>query len=85
MPTGNALRAALVARAKELLGESAYAERMGVSPRATRYWATDDPRRPVKDGVLRDTLRVLIEHRQQTGDLIKGVRSVLDEKEASRG
>jgi hypothetical protein len=79
LPTGLALRGALVARAKELLGESVYAERMGVSARATRYWTSGQ--RDVSDGVLRDTLRAMIEHRQATGDLIKGIRALLEEGE----
>lgn len=82
LPEGDiAMRAALVRRAMDLLGAGAYAEAMGVADRTARAWAAEggDPNRPVSDRILRDTIRVMVAHRQSVGALISGVRASLGE------
>lgn len=70
------LRAAFVDDAMQLLGPEAYARNMGVSHRSARYWATGE--RNVKDRVLRETMQLLVAHRQRTSDLIRTIRAHLD-------
>ncbi|HEY0149892.1 MAG TPA: hypothetical protein VGB70_12925 [Allosphingosinicella sp.] len=83
LPENNlAMRSALVKRAMHLVGAQVYAERMGVSDRTARYWATEggDRNRPVTDRILRDTLKLLVEHRQHVGRLGQGIRAALGEQ-----
>lgn len=77
LPQGEiAMRAALVRRAMDLLGGGAYARGMNVAERTARAWAVEggDPRRPVSDRILAETIALLIGHRQHVGALVSGMR-----------
>lgn len=83
LPTNDlAMRSALVRRAMDLLGTKEYADGMGVAERTARAWATTggDPGRPVTDKILRETRELLVQHRQNVGALIQGVRAALGEQ-----
>lgn len=85
--TDRALRAALIRRAMDLLGPSAFREAMGVADRTARAWAAPggDRDRPVSDRILREARDALVAHRQQVGALISGVRAALGEQENGNG
>lgn len=81
LPEGQlAMRAALVRRAIDLVGAGPYARMMNVAERTARAWAVEggDPRRPVTDGMARETMAVLVAHRQHVAALISGLRLTLE-------
>lgn len=73
--TGDALsRAAAMRAAGDIIGPEKLAQGLGMSSRSI-YWMMNG-QRTVKDGVLADTRRLLIEHRQKTTKIIAAFRSI---------
>lgn len=73
--TGDALdRAAAMRAAGDIIGSEKLAQLLGMSPRSV-YWMMNG-KRAVKDGVLADTRKLLIEHRQKTANVISAFRQI---------
>lgn len=65
-------RAALMRRAGDLVGSERLARELAMSSR--NIYQLMAGKRPVKDGVLGDTRRLLIRFRQEIADLVEDVR-----------
>lgn len=65
-------RAALMRKAADLIGSERLAKALGISSRSI-YWMMSG-QRPVKDGILADTRKLLIAQRQSIGDLVQEIR-----------
>lgn len=67
-------RAAAMRAAGDIIGSEKLAKLLDMSAR-NLYWLMNG-KRTVKDGVLTETRKLLIEHRQRTGDIIALFRQV---------
>ena len=67
-------RAAAMRAAGDIIGSEKLAQLLGMSAR-NLYWLMNG-KRTVKDGVLADTRKLLIEHRQKTADIISAFRQI---------
>lgn len=65
-------RQKLMRSAGDLIGSEQLAKELGIAPRT--IYALMSGSRPVKDGILTDTRKILIKHRQQVGALVALIR-----------
>ncbi len=65
-------RQKLMRCAGDLIGSESLAKQLGIAPRT--IYALMNGTRPVKDGILTDTRKILIKHRQKVGGLVALIR-----------